>query len=352
MVKKRNRKQKQAPPPPTGVPKKTSQQSKGKPPKPSSHGSASLRSTTTTPAPSAPVRDTNNPHSTEFGAVLRLGPSKFTGQAGQLFASTAPNCSQPPLRAQYLKGNLDALDWMLAPLTSKQFFEQYFERAPFCLKRQGADAHEYFKGLFSRAELENRIEAGGKNGESPPVKYGEDLNLAKFVRGKKVRKNRTHGEPVTCEQFRQAMDDKGISVQFQQPQRFSDPLWLLMSELEKKFGALFGANCYLTPNKNSGLAPHFDDVEVWMLQLEGRKRWRCWTPNEGFNLFRTKTFANNESASTKLSTAKMDSQVWNFLIHIPPSTVFFGFVLRTKCSMRVYHSMSDSDHVGDPMHGY
>jgi len=39
---------------------------------------------------------------------------------------------------------------------------------------------------------------------------------------------------------------------------------------------MVGANVYLTPAGTQGFAPHFDDVEVFMLQLEGKKRWRLY----------------------------------------------------------------------------
>jgi lysine-specific demethylase/histidyl-hydroxylase NO66 len=52
------------------------------------------------------------------------------------------------------------------------------------------------------------------------------------------------------------------------------------SELLKQqtFGCLVGANCYLTPPGSQGLAPHYDDIEAFVLQLEGRKRWRIYNP--------------------------------------------------------------------------
>ena len=33
-----------------------------------------------------------------------------------------------------------------------------------------------------------------------------------------------------------------------------------------------------------GLAPHHDDVEIFVVQTEGRKRWRLYAPLHGFAL--------------------------------------------------------------------
>jgi lysine-specific demethylase/histidyl-hydroxylase NO66 len=44
---------------------------------------------------------------------------------------------------------------------------------------------------------------------------------------------------------------------------------------------MVGANAYLTPKGASqGFAPHYDDIEAFCLQLEGRKRWKVYAPTK------------------------------------------------------------------------
>jgi bifunctional lysine-specific demethylase and histidyl-hydroxylase NO66 len=47
---------------------------------------------------------------------------------------------------------------------------------------------------------------------------------------------------------------------------------------------MVGANAYLMPpNASQGFAPHYDDIEAFCLQLEGRKRWKVYPPPPNFN---------------------------------------------------------------------
>ena len=58
-------------------------------------------------------------------------------------------------------------------------------------------------------------------------------------------------------------------------------LHLLLHVLERHWNCAVGCNAYLTPANAQGFAPHSDDVDVFVLQLEGRKTWRVYPPGAG-----------------------------------------------------------------------
>eukprot|EP00435_Cladocopium_sp_Y103_P069268 s70_g33.t1 len=66
---------------------------------------------------------------------------------------------------------------------------------------------------------------------------------------------------------------EGWSIQWLQPQHEHDALSAMVATLESQFGCLVGVNAYLTPGGAQGLAPHWDDVDVFVLQLGGSKAW-------------------------------------------------------------------------------
>lgn len=50
------------------------------------------------------------------------------------------------------------------------------------------------------------------------------------------------------------------------------------SKLQEFFHCMVGSNVYLTPPNSQGFAPHYDDIEAFVLQLEGAKHWKVYAP--------------------------------------------------------------------------
>lgn len=71
---------------------------------------------------------------------------------------------------------------------------------------------------------------------------------------------------------------EGCSVRLLHPQRHCDPLYRLLARLEAHLRCAVGCNAYLTPPGAQGFAPHWDDIDAFVLQVEGEKRWRLYAP--------------------------------------------------------------------------
>ena len=130
--------------------------------------------------------------------------------------------------------------------------------------------------------------------------YGTDVVAARYQNS--TRSTIDAGSRATSQSLKQRWKE-GWTLQVHQPQRFDDALWRLCAALEAQLGCLVGCNhvsqvrrcgflsfvshahltCvhrsmlhYITPNGKQGLAPHFDDVEIFVLQTEGAKRWKVY----------------------------------------------------------------------------
>jgi hypothetical protein len=107
--------------------------------------------------------------------------------------------------------------------------------------------------------------------------HGRDVVGAKYVGGVRHTFLSDHGSKLVNPE---KMLQKGWTLQIHQPQRFNDDLWRLCASLEGSLGCLVGCNQYITPPGKQGLAPHYDDVEIFVLQVQGEKLWKLYEKKE------------------------------------------------------------------------
>ncbi|XP_060990266.1 ribosomal oxygenase 2 isoform X1 [Dama dama] len=156
----------------------------------------------------------------------------------------------------------------IAPIKTETFFKEFWEQKPLLIQRDDPAFATYYQSLFRLSDLKSLCSRG--------MYYGRDVNVCRCVHGKKKVLNKDGR--VHFLQLRKDFDQKRATIQFHQPQRFKDELWRIQEKLECFFGSLVGSNVYITPAGAQGLPPHYDDVEVFILQLEGEKRWRLYQP--------------------------------------------------------------------------
>ncbi|XP_048070812.1 ribosomal oxygenase 2 isoform X3 [Ursus arctos] len=162
----------------------------------------------------------------------------------------------------------DLFESLISPITTETFFREFWEKKPLLIQRDDPAVATYYQSLFRLSDLKSLCSRG--------MYYGRDINVCRCVNGKKKVLNKDG--KVHFLQLRKDFDQKRATIQFHQPQRFKDELWRIQEKLECYFGSLVGSNVYITPAGSQGLPPHYDDVEVFILQLEGEKHWRLYHP--------------------------------------------------------------------------
>ncbi|XP_013875429.1 ribosomal oxygenase 1 [Austrofundulus limnaeus] len=155
--------------------------------------------------------------------------------------------------------------WLIRPIPIEEFFKGTWEKKPVFVQRNNPN---YYKGLFSTAEFDRIL-------REETVQYGVNLDVTSYINGKRE----THNPPGRALPFT-VWDfyESGCSVRMLNPQAFSSTVWNVLSILQEQFGSMAGANVYLTPPGTQGFAPHYDDIEAFVIQLEGKKHWRVYNP--------------------------------------------------------------------------
>ncbi|KAG1660597.1 hypothetical protein FOA52_003028 [Chlamydomonas sp. UWO 241] len=220
-------------------------------------------------------------------------------------ASGTPSVAPPPSGAPgpLTMADSDPVGFLVAPTLTAAFEREIWERKPLHVKatkeRRAAFTDlfdlDVLKAIALRREEEEEDEEAEKEGgedddndeeededeeEEGPLVFSHDLNASRYVNGTKEYPE----EKLATEANLTSLWADGYTFQVLQPQRFSDRVWRLVSALEAQVGCLVGVNVYLTPPKTQGLAAHHDDVELWICQTQGRKRWRLYKNQDGFKL--------------------------------------------------------------------
>lgn len=171
------------------------------------------------------------------------------------------------------------LQWLLDPLKLDQFFNSYWEKNPILVKRT---ERKYFDKLLSAKTIDEILR---KN----IIEYTKNVDITSYKDG--VRETHNPEGRVMPSQIWNFYDE-GCSIRFLNPQTFIEPLHELNAAMQEFFHSFVGANLYLTPPNNQGFAPHYDDIEAFVLQIEGKKRWRLYAPPSPADVLARNSSAN------------------------------------------------------------
>ncbi|XP_072302404.1 ribosomal oxygenase 1 [Eucyclogobius newberryi] len=223
--------------------------------------------------------------------------------------------------------------WLINPIPAKAFFRETWEKKPIIVQRRNPN---YYKGLFSTAELDRIL-------RQEDVQYGVNLDVTSYTEGKRETHNPPgRALPYTVWDFY----DSGCSLRLLNPQAFSSSVWSVLSILQEHFGSMAGANVYLTPPGTQGFAPHYDDIEAFIVQLEGKKHWRVYSPrseNEVLPVLSSSNFDQSEIGEPILEVVLEAGD----LLYFPRGFIHQGDCLPDAHSMHITISSYQKNNWGD-----
>mmetsp|Transcript_76332 Transcript_76332/g.150963 ORF Transcript_76332/g.150963 Transcript_76332/m.150963 type:complete len:495 (+) Transcript_76332:52-1536(+) len=173
--------------------------------------------------------------------------------------------SETPATASDASSAVDGgLAWLLGKSTTvKEFRSETFERDALHICRRAPKYYNSLLGdLASPEAFFKRLDTGDVG-----------LNRVNLFRCRDGSTKEVPSKPLASAKAVRRHFSEGWSLQVLQPQQEHGPLAALVARLESEFGCLVGVNAYLTPPGAQGLAPHWDDVDVFVLQLSGSKSW-------------------------------------------------------------------------------
>ena len=144
-------------------------------------------------------------------------------------------------------------------------YSNTWEKRPLHIKRGGKD---YYTTVLSTAVIDKMLRNNN-------IQFTKNLDITSYTDGKRETHN-PEGRALPSVVW--DYYENGCSVRLLNPQTFVPKVALLTTTLQDYFGCFVGANAYLTPPDSQGFAPHYDDIEAFILQVEGKKHWRLYAP--------------------------------------------------------------------------
>ncbi|KAL0273243.1 UNVERIFIED_CONTAM: hypothetical protein PYX00_005964 [Menopon gallinae] len=179
----------------------------------------------------------------------------------------------PEARFNSIKAGKACFSKLISPIKISTFFKTIWEKKPLCVTRNN---YSYYENVCSMLDFKKAL-------AEKDVYFGENIDVTTYINGVKACENH-----VGRANPKKVMDlyKKGRSIRLLNPQTFIKNVRCFTTQLQEYFRCFVGANIYLTPGNSQGFAPHYDDVEAFVLQLSGRKEWRIYNPRPNEDLVR------------------------------------------------------------------
>lgn len=146
---------------------------------------------------------------------------------------------------------------LIAPISESEFRERYWELEPVVVHRRDPD---YYDDLFTLADFDEAI-----------TRSPDYIKLANA----ETKKNTSY-RPSSALGLEAVLNDmrSGGTLVLDQLHNREPKLNLLCRALAPEFGHRFQTNLYLTPPNGKGFTPHWDNHDVFILQVVGSKHWK------------------------------------------------------------------------------
>jgi lysine-specific demethylase/histidyl-hydroxylase NO66 len=253
-------------------------------------------------------------------------------------------------------------------ISEATFFAQYFEQQPLIVNRHLASASPPPPRAATAAAARSKKDtpeasaaaaAAAATGSSyfasrvdwstasmleaiatKELRYSTDANVVRYDQQRKARVPFQTDGVMPLDEVQACMTTGGWSVRFLRPHEHSAMCAAVIRALEQCFACSCGANSYWTPKDSQGFAPHYDDVDVFLLQLEGQKHWRLYPPPTAVDVLSrhsSEDYLPSQLPSTPTHTATLQA---GDALYMPRGWVHQGHTDSTGHSLHITFSAS------------
>jgi ribosomal protein L16 Arg81 hydroxylase len=157
------------------------------------------------------------------------------------------------------------LSRLIAPISVKTFQEEYWEQRPLVIRREHPGYYDELFGLQSFDEIV--VTSSARSPNILVVKNGQESPLKNLVPSDSTALSLEH----IFNEYR-----NGATLVLPYVHERWPTLTELCAVLSSECSSGFQVNAYLTPRRAQGFGVHYDTHDVFILQIEGSKKWRLF----------------------------------------------------------------------------
>lgn len=230
-----------------------------------------------------------------------------------------------PVQTNSSEEGLKAFKWMIAPYNPDEFLNRVWEKKPLHIARKKPN---YYKEIISTPIIDDML-------RSENIQFTKNIDITSYISGKRETHN-PEGRALPHLVWDYYLN--GCSIRLLNPQTYIPKLHLLNATMQEFFHSFVGANAYLTPPDSQGFAPHYDDIEAFILQTEGKKHWRIYKPraeNETLPRTSSKNFDQDEIGAPIMEVILEAGD----MLYFPRGYIHQGITIDGEHSLHVTVSM-------------
>ena len=168
---------------------------------------------------------------------------------------------------------------LVSPLTPERFFDEHWGKKFLYIRGESRNA---YREILTLNDMESFFQSGTLHPSFIRViKSGIDCPLEAWTDLEKRRNTGFYHVVNNGKLFSQVAG--GATVIINAAERSIPKVGLLCQNLRKELKLGIQANIYITPPNEEGFKIHFDEHDVFVLQVSGSKEWRVYKSLEGYD---------------------------------------------------------------------
>ncbi|MBW8685991.1 JmjC domain-containing protein [Chitinophaga rhizophila] len=163
---------------------------------------------------------------------------------------------------------------LIAPFDKQEFISNYYEKKPLVIRRGDP---QYYERLLSVKDIDTIIKTGIEQGNLQltmshaakkilPADYMSGWSNDRVIVQTGINQNKV---------FERFVQDKATMI-IHNTLRYNAALQDLVSSVDASFGCNSGVNVFITPSNAQCFQVHYDEHDLFIIQISGSKRWKLF----------------------------------------------------------------------------